>query len=126
MRLARTSMIASIVILIGAALIVRGQEPQPVQGTDRPGLATKGRVWIENQGPGEAVPIVATAPIPVIVRPVRAWEYRVTSVTAGVTAAELTRTLTALGAEGWETAGVQVPNGSTTLMVLKRPRIDVR
>ncbi len=118
---------------------------------DRPG-PTKARVWIENRNRNEAIPVFVlqnlqsdAGPVPVVVQnmssapvPVRLmktptaelpilpvsvarqnWEYYTLNLEAGQNP---TSPLTRLGAEGWETTGVQVPNGSATFIVLKRPR----
>ena len=96
-------------------------------GTERPGQPTRGQVWVENRGKDQSIPIVAAAPIPVIVQnTVRQWEYQTLSVSPGTSAAELTRSLSVQGLSGWETAGVEVPSGPNTLVVLKRPRLDVQ
>jgi hypothetical protein len=146
-------MILKGVVVVGAtvALIVgTGMRAAPAQNTLRPGDPTQGRVWIENRGRGQAVPIVAEEPVPVVVQnvatstpmPVRLvgtspgapappvlvrhsvqpWEYRTLSIPGDVTAQSLTSLLTAPGNEGWEAAGVQLPSGGGTLLVLKRPR----
>src|SRR5579862_849963 len=114
-------------ILVGAGMLAAPGQQQgpPVAGTERPGQATRGQVWIENRGRGESIPIVAAEPLPVIVQnPVRQWEYQTLSLIVGITSIELTRTLALQGAAGWETTGVQIANGTNTLVVLKRPRRD--
>lgn len=108
---------------------------------ERPGQMTQARVWVENRGRNEAVPItlqeVAT-PTPISVqlsgvptvaiaaastvhaRFVRqAWEYRAVNVAAGQDAATL---LSGPGADGWEATGVQSPSQSGMTLLLKRPR----
>lgn len=120
----------SAALLIGAALIsAQGpdRQTQPATGTERPGQATKGQVWIENRGRSESIPITAPQPIPVTVQnPIRQWDYYVLPIALGLPAAELQRTLTTAGTAGWETAGVQIAMGSSTLIVMKRPRPDGR
>ena len=117
-----------IALLTGSAMLAApGQDRQalPTQGVERPGQATKGQVWIENRGRNEAVPIVAPDPLPVLVRnPVRLWDYQVLTITPATSPADLTRMLTASGGAGWETSGLQVPNGPNTMLVMKRPRPD--
>jgi hypothetical protein len=121
---------AWIALLAGPAMLAApGQDRlgPPTQGTERPGQATKGQVWIENRGRNESIPVVAPDPIPVIVQHrVRQWEYQIVSVTPGMPAPELTRMLIVQGNAGWEAAGIQVASGSTTLLVMKRPRPDPR
>jgi hypothetical protein len=119
---------AAVALLAGTAMLAApGQVRQdPIApGTDRPGQATRGQVWIENRGRNESIPIVAPSPIPVIVEnPVRQWEYQILTVTTGMTPVELTRVLSAQGSAGWETTGVQLVNGSNALLVMKRPLIQ--
>jgi hypothetical protein len=121
---------ASIALLVGTAMLAApGQDRlvPPTQGAERPGQATKGQVWIENRGRNESIPVVAPDPIPVIVQSrVRQWEYQTVTLTPGMPAPDMTRLLNVQGIAGWETAGVQVASGSTTLLVMKRPRPDLR
>src|SRR5436309_1500084 len=93
----------------------------PQQTTLTPGQMTQARVWIENRGQSEAVPVdlralntdsalrvlvvnndvthPTTQPVPVrIARPV--WEYTVLSVPSGQ---DLARALNQRGIDGWET-----------------------
>ena len=114
-----------VALLTGTAMLAaRAQDRQrPIQGTERPGQLTKGEVWIENRGRHEAIPIAAPDPIQVVVRnPVRQWDYQILTIRPDTAAMDLTRMLTASGIAGWETAGVQLPSGSNTLLVMKRPR----
>ena len=121
----------------------------PGQGTRTPGQVTEGKVWIENRGRNEAIPIVApdplvvnvqnvagssvavrlagatpgTPPPPVAVqRAQQNWEYRTMTIPADSNAQEVTTLLTAPGNLGFELAGVQLSTASGTLVVLKRPR----
>jgi hypothetical protein len=113
----------------------------PGQGQERPGIIGQSKVWIENRGAEEAVPVtlqnvVAPAPLAVQVsgtpivafaptavvqaRVIRqSWEYRTISLTSGLDPAPA---LTAAGNEGWEIAGQLAPSPSGSLLVLKRPR----
>ncbi len=121
---------AGLALLVGTATPAAPeqarQEPSAA-GSERPGQATRGQVWVENRGRSESIPIVAAAPLPVVVQnPVRQWEYQTLAVPQAVTPAELTRLLTAQGGAGWETAGVQLSSGPNTLIVLKRPLQDPR
>ena len=110
----------ALAFLVGTAMRAA---PAQAPGTERPGQATRGQVWIENRGRSESIPIVATAPLPVVVQnPIRPWEYQILSVGAGISPADLTRLLAVQGLAGWETAGVQVSSGPNTLIVLKRPK----
>jgi hypothetical protein len=143
----------AIALLIGTAMLAApGQDRPgpPAPGTERPGELTRGRVYIENRGRNEAIPIVAPEPVPVVVQnvvtnspmPVRlsgntpgsppppvavrhavqTWEYRTVTIPADAAPQGLTSVLTGPGNEGWEPAGVQVASGTNTLVVLKRPR----
>ena len=109
-------------------------------GTAVPGQSTQARVWIQNRGAAEAVPValqrqasdapplrvqVTSAPATTITgvvqtRSVRqAWEYRTLSVANGQ---DITALLNAAGTESWEASGIvfSTPNG--TNVVMKRPR----
>jgi hypothetical protein len=127
---------SAVVLTTGAATIAA-----PGQTTARPGEPTQARVWIGNRGPAEAVPVtvqdlVASAPIGVRVvgtptvlieasstlpaRSIRQpWEYRTISVPRGQ---DPIGVLGNLGTEGWEVTGLQFPDQSATVVVLKRPR----
>jgi hypothetical protein len=121
----------------------------PGQGTRAPGQATEGRVWIENRGRNEAIPVTTQDPLPVVVQNVtggpiavrltgtssvqphapiavtsaqQRWEYRTILIPANVQTGDLTNLLVAPGNDGFEPAGVQLSTGSGTLLVLKRPR----
>ena len=95
------------------------------QGQDRPGQIGQAKVWIENRGRAGAVPIIleevaASSPINVQARRARQqWEYRTLTLQPGPDPAVA---LSALGADGWETTGVQVAALPPNVVVLKRPR----
>jgi len=118
------------VLVVGTAMLAapgQARQDSPSPGTERPGQATRGQVWIENRGRNESIPIVATSPIPVVIQnQVRQWEYQTLSVAPNISAMELTKLLTANGNAGWETAGVQVMSGPNTLLVMKRSLQDPR
>jgi hypothetical protein len=99
---------------------------------------TLARVWVQNRGGEEAVPVDLrelnlTRPVPVTVvnaelasamlgpgptKPVRPiWEYRTLVVEKPADAAHL---LAAAGAQGWETTGIVWPIADGTLLLLKR------
>jgi hypothetical protein len=110
------------------------------QGQDRPGQIGQTRVFVENHGRSEAIPIVlqeVTTPTPlsvlvvgtptvalppttvVQVRAVRqAWDYRLLNLPAAGDAAALS----AAGADGWEVTGILTAPTSGNVLVLKRPR----
>jgi hypothetical protein len=123
------------VVLTGSAMLAApGQQ-------DRPGQISQAKVWVENRGRGEAVPVAiqdvtTSAPIGVQVigtptvtiapstllqaRLVRqVWDYRTINVPSPQDAERL---LSAAGADGWEATGAQVATPTGNLLVLKRPR----
>ena len=138
----RTALVLTTLVV---ALTVSGaMVAAPVEdahGQDRPGQISPAKVWVENRGRGEAVPVVihevaTTAPIGVQVigtptvaiapatvlqtRPVRqAWDYRTIDLASGQDVATV---LSRAGADGWETTGLQFANPAGTSVVLKRLR----
>ena len=110
-------------------------------GQDRPGQIGQARVFVENTGKNQAVPValqdaalptplnvqvvgtptVAFAPTAVVqARVVRqAWEYRTVRIQAGQDAAVA---LSTAGADGWEAMGIQPADAAGMIVVLKRPR----
>jgi hypothetical protein len=110
--------------------------------TARPGQMTDARVWIQNRGRSEAVPIDlrdvnleaplrvqvmnAEAPISnsnaVQVREVRRqWDYETMPIAADAIGT-LPALLNARGANGWETTGIAFSTAAGTTLLLKRPR----
>ena len=109
------------------------------QTTPAPGQMTQARVWIQNRGRIEAVPVdlrdvntdsplrvqvvngePGRAPNPALVRLGRQqWEYATVSVTDSGQAAAL---LNERGTDGWDTTGIAWTSGDTTTLLLKRPR----
>jgi hypothetical protein len=125
---------------IAFALVVAGTSILAAPGqTLQPGQMTQGRVWIENRGRQEAVPIDVEgvhldAPIkvqvinadatntnPVQVHHVRVlWDYETITVKANE---DVTARVNAQGALGWETTGIWAVDGAgVTKLLLKRPR----
>ncbi len=109
-----------------------------------PGQMTQGKVWIQNAGPGEAVPItlenvnrsappirvevlgtteVALASGVVLQAQARAtrqqWEHRTVTLLPDQDAAAA---LAGAGAEGWEAVGLQAAAKGSTIVLMKRPR----
>ena len=135
----RTKMIAiAAVCFLSGAAIAATLTPASAQATAQPGQPTQGRVWIQNRGRGEAVPVdLANANLerplnvqiangdpnqqnPVIVRTARTiWEYK--SILA--TADDAARALNTESTNGWETTGIAFgkPDGSAQL-ILRRMR----
>jgi hypothetical protein len=114
----------------------------PVQ--DRPGQPTQGKVWIENRGRNEAIPVtivpqfqgarpdplavqvlniptVSLAPnAPIQVRAARqTWEYRLLAIAA---AKDPTAAINSLGADGYEAVGIVSADTAQSMLLLKRPR----
>jgi hypothetical protein len=128
----RTMMIGLLVTMGAGALAAPEQ-------TARPGQMTEARVWVENRGPLQAIPVDLrdvkierplrveimngdpTFPSnPVNVRLARqVWEYK--SVVLG-SGADLVRALTTEGLAGWETTGVFFVGQDKTTVILKRLR----
>src|SRR4051794_11497783 len=111
------------------------------QGQDRPGVIGQARVFVENRGGAEAVPVVlqnVMTPSAIAVQlagtptvaiapggAVQArlarqqWEYRTVTLQPGQDPAAA---LSGPGADGWETTGIQLLAAAGTVVVLKRPR----
>jgi hypothetical protein len=126
---------------LGAFTCASAMLAAPGQTTARPGEMTQARVFIENRGNDEAIPVSlenlgnVTRPLSVevsgtpavtltpttVVRTALArqpWEYRVLTVAGG--AAE-DAALRQAGSDGWEAVGLQ-PATSGFVVLLKRPR----
>lgn len=108
---------------------------------DRPGQIGQARVFVENAGRDQAVPValqdsmmptplnvqvvgtptVAFAPNAVVqARVIRqAWEYRTVRIPPGQ---DVAAALSAAGADGWEAMGLQSADAGAAVVVLKRPR----
>jgi hypothetical protein len=130
---AMSGLFASVLIVAGAAVLAA-----PAQGTVQPGQMTQARVWVQNRGRGEALPvdltesslanplrvrIVGGDPVtlePVVVRVVPPkWEYRSITVAPERDAAQV---LNGEGAVGWETTGIVLVSKDGNTFLLKRPR----
>jgi hypothetical protein len=123
------------------ALVVAGTSiiAAPSQ-TAQPGQMTQARVWVQNRGSAEAVPVelrevkldtplkvqiingepqyAQTNPVPV--REVRkTWEYQ--TITLAPTD-EVAAVLNKQGQSGWETTGIAFVKPDGTTLLLKRPR----
>jgi hypothetical protein len=116
-------------------------------GQDRvpyPGLMTQGKVWIQNSGRSEAVPVsvelmspdapplrvevlgtsqVALASGGVLQADTRsarqAWEHQTIAIAPGQ---DVAAALAKPGAEGWEAVGILPGSKGSTIVLLKRPR----
>ena len=143
------SMAAAVVgaLVVTSFALTASPEPQPnpqqpvPQGTQFAGQMTEAHVWIDNRGPEQAIPVDLralntdralrvqvvnndpqfgqTGPVPV--RAVRAlWEYQTLTLGAND---NLVARLNALGADGWEAAGIISLTTQTTTVMFKRPRV---
>lgn len=122
------------VLVVGAAILAA-----PGQ-TQQPGQMTQARVWIQNRGRAEAVPVELrevnldtpmrvqimngesgyATPGPVQVRETRrVWDYE--TITVAPTD-DMAARLNQRGASGWETTGIAFVNADGTTLLLKRPR----
>ena len=138
--LSACALLALSVLLVFFAGGTLMQRASAQDATQFPGQPTRANVWIRNRGDMEAVPVsienvstlsvlrVEVAGIPrVTVDPAnvlqaraarQAWGYRAVSVSNGQ---DPTAVLNSAGADGWETTGVAISTGGTTVIVLKRP-----
>jgi len=112
------------------------------QGQDRPGQIGQARVFVENHGRSDAVPVVlqdVMTPTPIGVQVIgtptvaiapasavqarlarQQWEYRALTLQPGQDPAAA---LSGPGADGWEATSIQLPAASgSSVIVLKRPR----
>jgi hypothetical protein len=136
MRAIGTTILAAALITGGSAMLAA-----PGQTTARPGDPTQARVWIENRGKNEAIPVdlrdanlevplrvqvmngdtQSARPIPPL--PVRStlhpWEYRTVTVK---TTDDPAKELNPEGLVGWETTGITWLAAGGTTLLLKRPR----
>jgi hypothetical protein len=118
--------VAAGAIVLGAAVVAQDRSPQP-------GGPTQARVWIENRGDAEAVPVVLTrAPRMEIAGAVvldpstvvasraarQTWDYETVAVPSGTDAAAVLRSS---GGDGWEAVGV-VSTTPNVVVLMKRPR----
>jgi hypothetical protein len=129
-----------IVIAFFAGVLVSGASAMlaaPEQ-TLTPGQMTQARVWVQNRGANEAVPIDLreenlasplhvqimngalgrSNPVPVRVLP-ESWQYRSVLVTPDQDPA---LALTPAGASGWETTGLTFNRPDGVLVLLRQPR----
>jgi hypothetical protein len=132
-------------VLIGALLVATGDFVLSAPAQDRtlqPGQPTQGKIWIQNRGAAEAIPVslqeVASETPPLRVEvtgaptvslrsetlvPVRMtrqlWEYREISVPTGK---DPVSALNTAGADGWEATGMMIQSSNGTIVIVKRPR----
>ena len=133
-RILSCSVVACLLIAGGAAAIARS----PQDSTAVPGQPTQARVWIQNRGEAEAIPVsiheaaraargacrradgngcarngIAGARCPPAVG------YRAVRLVAGQNS---DAALNAAGDDGWETTGIAIPDQAATVVIMKRPR----
>jgi hypothetical protein len=135
------TMLTRFTLLAGLALCAGTTPLAAPPSQERPGFPTQARVWIENRGDQEAIPIVlhgVATPTPVDTRIVgtaavtlagptlvqarlvrQPWEYRTVTVREGQDVADA---LANAGVEGWEAVGLQPTSQAGTTLLLKRPR----
>lgn len=131
-------------VLFGCALATAGSATIAAPDQEyptRPGEPTRAKVWVQNRGKAEAIPVAIEAMDPaaplsvqVIGVPIvtmsaatvvqakllrQPWEYRIVAIAPGQDAANA---LASAGVDGWEATGVQLPAASGTSLLLKRPR----
>jgi len=135
--------VACAIFVVGSAMLASPEQTQqPGQVTQTPGQMTQARVWIENRGKEEAVPVTLQettldAPLRVrvmnaqgnagvddpvyvrVVRQPRVWQYQSVLVKPGE---NLATALSAAGVAGWETTGIALPTAEGTTILMKRLR----
>ena len=129
------------VYLMLGALLVTGTAPLAAPAQSYPGQPTQARVWIQNRGSGEAVPVsvqaisgdammkvqvvgtpavaISAAPLLDTRRARQTWEYQQLLATPDDNP---TMELNRLGKDGWETALQYVTPRGALVVILKRPR----
>ena len=109
--------------------------------TTYPGQPTQGKVWIQNRGDAEAIPVTVQGGSPA--QPLRVfvvgtppmtlgsdsiiqsragrqqWEYQSVAIPRGQDPALM---LNSAGGEGWEAVGITLNDQERTLVVMKRPK----
>ncbi len=129
-------------VLAGCAVMAATAPPLAAPDQTHPGQPTRARVWIQNHGRGEAIPISLqdVSADPQMQVPVRVVELPAVSIAAGSVTARLApqvweyssilvgpsqdpvAELNRSGQAGWETTGLQFSSPQGTVIVLKRPR----
>jgi hypothetical protein len=128
-------------LIVLGGVITAGGAMLAAPGQDRPGVIGQARVFVENRGRADAVPVVlqeVMTPSPISVQVAgtptvalspasvvqarlarQQWEYRTVDLEREQDpAAALSRA----GAEGWEATGIQLLNRAGAPVVMKRPR----
>jgi hypothetical protein len=126
--------VACVLIVAGTSILAA---PEPAQ---QPGQITQARVWVQNRGRAETIPVDVReinldAPMkvqvisgdpnfartnPVQVTEIRkGWEYETITLQSPD---DVVKVLTPKGVIGWETTGIAFVNPGGTTLLLKRPR----
>jgi len=126
-------------LLSGCLVFTAASALLAAPGQGRAGDFEPSRVWIENRGSEEAVPVALEPLSPDMPLPVRvtamppvtvagvvpvqqvrqAWEYQALAVSPDQ---DLVTLLMNAGGDGWETTGRQIPAPNSTTLILKRLR----
>jgi hypothetical protein len=126
-------------LLSGYLVFTAGLVLVAAPGQGQAGVLDPSRVWVQNRGSGEAVPVVIEPlspdmPLPVQVTAMPAmtvagvvpvqqarqvWEYQALAVSP---AEDPVTMLMEAGGDGWEVTGVQIPSPSGITLILKRLR----
>lgn len=136
-RILSSALSACLLVAGGAAMLA----VSPQDRTQQPGQPTQGKVWIQNRGDTEAVPVVientaSAMPLRVVMTGVQtveirsesvvqtrvvrqAWEYRDVRIPASQNPSAV---LNNAGTDGWETTGVAFTDPGGAVVVMKRPR----
>jgi hypothetical protein len=132
----------SVAVACAIFVVSSAMRASPDQTTQTPGQMTQARVWIENRGKEEAVPVTLQeseldAPLRVrvvnaqanpgvddpvyvrVVRQPRVWQYQTVIVKPGE---NLATALSAAGTAGWETTGIALSTAEGTTILMKRLR----
>jgi hypothetical protein len=126
---------ACVLVVAGTSILAAPEQ------TAQPGQMTQARVWVQNHGRSEAVPVELRdvnldAPLkvqvingdsafarasPVLVHEMRqVWDYQTIKL---ATTDDVAKVLNVQGANGWETTGIAFVNADgTTTLLLKRTR----
>jgi hypothetical protein len=136
MRMTTVARAVACVLIVAGTSILAAPEPAEQQ----PGQMTQARVWVQNRGRAETIPVDVReinldAPMkvqvingdssfsrtnPVQVTEIRkGWEYETITLESPD---DVVKLLTPKGVIGWETTGIAFVNPGGTTLLLKRPR----
>lgn len=134
-------MTKTVMLYVALAAFAAGSAPLAAPDQSYPGQPTQARVWVQNRGAAEAIPVAVhstpgdapvrvqiagtpsvaiASPSTLDVRRVRqTWEYQRLVTTADE---DMTAELNRLGAAGWEVALQATTSRGALVVILKRPR----